>query len=87
MLPTLRSMPPVRMTNVIASEMMPISEICRRMSVRLPGCRKMREPSDADGLISDREQDSRRAPTLCSAADTGCFHEWSSSASTSWRRP
>ena len=52
MLPTLRSMPPVRITNVIASEMMPISETCRRMSVRLPACRKMREPSDAVGLIA-----------------------------------
>ena len=52
MLPTLRSMPPVRMTNVIASEMIPISEIWRRMSVRLPDCRKMREPSAAVGLIS-----------------------------------
>ena len=49
-LPTLRSMPPVRMTNVMPREMIPIRETCRRMSVRLPSWKKMREPSDAVGL-------------------------------------
>ena len=60
MLPTLRSMPAVRITNVMASEMMPITDICRRMSVRLPGCRKIREPSDAVGLMHDGQDDDRR---------------------------
>ena len=50
-LPTLRSIPPVRITKVMAREIMPMSEICRRISVRLPACRKMREPSPATGLV------------------------------------
>ena len=49
-LPTLRSIPPVRITKVIPSEMIPISETWRRMSVRLPSWKKMREPSCAVGL-------------------------------------
>src|SRR5579885_2363307 len=52
MLPTLRSIPPVRMTQVIASEMIPMIEIWRSMSVRLPGSRKMHEPSAARGLMT-----------------------------------
>ena len=60
MLPTLRSMPPVRMTNVMASEIMPISEIWRRMSVRLPAWRKMREPSGA--VRADRDGQNARMP-------------------------
>ena len=40
---------------VMASAMMPMSEICRRMSVRLPSCRKMREPSCGDGADDDGE--------------------------------
>ena len=51
MLPTLRSIPPVRITSVMASEIIPMSDTWRRMSVRLPAWRKMREPSAADGLI------------------------------------
>ena len=79
MLPTLRSMPPVRMTNVIASEMMPISEICRRMSVRLPACRKMREPSAAVGLISDgQDQDAEQRRQACGCA--AARHQASGSA-------
>ena len=35
-----------------ATDMMPISEIWRRMSVRLPACRKIRDPSEAVGLIA-----------------------------------
>ena len=30
---------------------MPTSDICRRMSVRLPGWKKISEPSDATGLV------------------------------------
>ena len=79
MLPTLRSMPPVRMTKVIASEMIPMREICRRMSVRLPACRKMREPSEAAGLISDgEEQDAEERDDAFGLAR---------GASTWWRRP
>ena len=55
-LPTLRSMPAVRITYVIASAMMPITRICRRISVRLPGCRKMRDPS-AGGRAEHDGQD------------------------------
>ena len=49
-LPTLRSIPAVRMTKVMANAMMPITEIWRRMSVRLPSWRKIRDPSAAVGL-------------------------------------
>ena len=50
-LPTLRSMPAVRMTRVIPTAMIPISETCRRTSVRLPTSRKIRSPEPERGLV------------------------------------
>ncbi len=51
-LPTLRSIPLVRMTSVIPSAITPISDTCLRMSVRLPTSRKIRSPVDDLGLSS-----------------------------------
>src|ERR1700733_14752187 len=49
--PTLKSMPPVMITKVMPSEMIPISETCLKMSVRFPNWRKTNPPRGARGLM------------------------------------
>ncbi|GAB5376409.1 MAG: hypothetical protein AcusKO_28710 [Acuticoccus sp.] len=49
--PTDRSMPAVRMTNVMPTATRPMMETCRRMFIRLSGCRK-RGSSSAKSAIS-----------------------------------
>jgi hypothetical protein len=49
-LPTLKSIPAVKITNVMGSAMIPMTDTCRRMSVRLPVWRKIFDPSCAIGL-------------------------------------
>src|SRR5579871_2300762 len=65
-LPTLRSMPAVRITSVIPTAMIPISETWRRMSVRFPAWRKIRSPAPVRGLVRIARRTMIRSPKpLC----------------------
>jgi len=62
--PTLKSIPPVRITNVMPSEIMPISETCRKTSVIFPASKKIKPPRGECGLAIRAITTTRKSPNM-----------------------